>query len=226
MRPRLVGLAVAALAALALISLIVSLSLDEPEDRPVEITGAGTVQRQLGGIEQHGATLGDEQAPVTIDLFNDLQCADCDDYQLEVVPRLVEDLVRPGKAKLTYRHFPMGQRERVLADFGAVAAGEQDRLWQYVQLFFINQDEAERVGVDKDFLERIAAAVLELDDNQWREDFDAEETDAILESDAELALDLRLTAEPAAVVQGPGGQQELDDRPTVEQIETAVAAAQ
>ncbi|MGZ5341838.1 MAG: DsbA family protein [Solirubrobacterales bacterium] len=226
MRPRPLGLLVIGLAVVALVAVIASLSLDDPNDEPIKITGAGEVQRVLGGIHQTGAELGSPDAPVTIELFNDLQCSTCDEYQLEVVPPLVEDLVRPGDAKLVYRHFPLGEKERNLADFGAVAAGEQDDQWQFVQLFFINQDQVPAKGVDEDFLSRVAAAVLEFDLNQWHQDFKDESIAETLDNDGELAAQLGLLAQPAALVVGPGGRKQLEDRPTAEEIEAAVEAVQ
>jgi protein-disulfide isomerase len=223
-RPRAAGIIALVVAAAILIAAIASLSLDDPKKAPITITGAGEVQQIFGGIRQDGARLGSADAPVTIDFFNDLQCDGCSDYQLAVVPPLVEDLVRPGKADLVYRHFPMGQRERVVADFGAVAAAQQDRQWQFVQLFFINQDEAKRTGVTQEFLDRVAAAVLELDDSQWHRDFNSPAIDTVLSADSKLALDLRLPAQPAVVVTGPNGGKQLDDGPSVEEIEAAVAA--
>jgi protein-disulfide isomerase len=228
-RPRVVGIVVLAVVVVALLALIASLSLDNPSDKPVEITGAGEVQGLFGGIDQQDATLGSPDAPVTIDFFNDLQCAFCDEYQLAVVPPLVEDLVRPGKATLVYRHFPLGQRETEVADFGALAAAEQDDQWQFVQLFFINQDKVPPKGVDEDFLSRIAAAVLELDVAKWRSDFERisdgqdEAARKILEDDSKLEIDLRLPAEPAVVITGVGGVRKLVERPTADEIEAAVA---
>lgn len=203
--------------------MIVSLSLDDPDEAPIEITGAGEVQRLFGGIHQEGATLGAPDAPVTIELFNDLQCSSCDEYQREVVPPLVEDLVRPGDAKLVYRHFPLGEKERVLADYGAVAAAGQDDQWQFVQLFFINQDQVPSTGVSEDFLSRVAAAVLELDVNQWQDDFDKESITDALDADGKLAAQLGLPAQPSVLVVGPdGARKQLDDRPSVAEIEAAV----
>jgi protein-disulfide isomerase len=223
-RPRLIGVLLIGLVVAVLFAVIASLSLDEPEDKPVEIIGAGEVQRLLGGIHQTGAELGSPDAPVTIELFNDLQCSTCDEYQLEVVPPLVEDLVRPGDAKLVYRHFPLGEKATNLADYGAVAAGEQDDEWQFVQLFFINQDRAPAMGVNEDFLARVAAAILEFDLNQWRQDFKDETIAETLENDGELAAQLGLPAQPAALVVGPGGRKQLEDRPSAEEIEAAVEA--
>jgi protein-disulfide isomerase len=223
-RPRPVGLAVIGLAIFVLLAVIASLSLDDPKDEPVKITGAGEVQQLLGGLHQEGATLGEPEAPVTIELFNDLQCSTCDEYQLDVVPRLVNDLVRDGDAKLVYRHFPLGEKERNLADYGAVAAGEQDDQWQFIQLFFINQDQVPTMGVTEDFLSMVAAAIIEFDVGKWHDDFDDESITTTLDNDGKLAAQLGLPAQPAALVVGPTGRKTLIERPSAAEIEAAVEA--
>ena len=53
---------------------MVGIALQKPDDDPIEVAGASTVQRLMGGIEQDGAVLGDSSAPVTVEVFNDLQC--------------------------------------------------------------------------------------------------------------------------------------------------------
>jgi protein-disulfide isomerase len=211
-----------AVIALGLAGVIAALSLGEGEHDPIEIEGAGAVQRLFGGIPQDGAVLGSDSAPLTVQLFNDLQCEGCAAYQIETLPALVDGPVRDGEIRLEYRHFPItGQG---LASFGAVAAGEQGRQWQYVQLFFINQDEAENGQVTQDLLDRIAAAVLELDVDQWRDDLEDPEIPDVLEADTRLAVDRRLPDEPAVVVDGPRGTRELTGSPSLAEVEMAIAA--
>jgi protein-disulfide isomerase len=222
-RPPVLGVLAIVLIAVISLAAIASLSLDNGKATPIRVTGAGEVQELFGGIRQDGNTLGSPDAPVKIELFNDLSCDPCSDYQLAVVPPLVNDYVRPGKASIIYRHFLMGERERFVGDFGAVAAAKQDREWQYVQLFFINQDEAKRTGVTQEFLNDIANAVLELDGNQWRSDLKSSDIDPILAADSKLSIDLRLPAEPAVIVTGPNGTKQLDSSPTLAQIEAAIS---
>jgi hypothetical protein len=45
---------------------------------------------------------------------------------------------------------------------------------------------------------------------------------ARVEADARLAAELKLPAEPAVVVSGPGGEETLIDTPTLADIETAI----
>ena len=223
-RPRPVGVIVIVLALALVGTAIVSIALDEGESDPIEITGAGTVQKLLGGIPQRDAVLGSDSAPVTVELFNDLQCPACADYQLRVIPPLVEEQVRGGEVKLVFRHFSLSQRATGLAAHAAAAAGEQGRQWQYIQLFYINQDEAAKRGVTDELLERVASAVLELDLQEWNDARDDQEVTEAVEADGELAAQRRLPAEPAVVVHGPRGSRELIESPTLTEIVRAIGA--
>lgn len=216
------GVAVIALVLLVLGASVVGIALQEPDEDAVEVSGAGAVQRLISGIPQEGARLGDESAPVTVEVFNDLQCPSCADWQQEAITPLIESRVRDGELELVFHHFSLSQRATTLAAYGATAAGEQGRQWQFIQLFFINQEEAEREGVTEEFLRRIAAAVLELDEEQWEQDLSSDEVAELVEQDAELAADRRLPAEPAVVVTGELRDRELVESPSLDQIEEAI----
>ena len=206
----------------AILAAIISISIgEEGPEGPVE--GSQAAQRLFGGIEQDGDSLGSPDASVTISIFNDLQCTGCADYHLEVVPRLVEDVVRDGEARLELRHRPVGQTPTTLAAVAATAAGEQGVEWQYAHLVFLNIDQAETSGVDDEFLERVAGSVPgpEFDVERWQRDRSDPETVARVEADDELGAELRLAA-PSVVVDGPGGTRELAEAPRPEEIEAAV----
>ncbi|MGH2984501.1 MAG: DsbA family protein [Solirubrobacterales bacterium] len=221
-RPRTVGVIALVLAVLLLIFVIASLSLDEGDEELVEITGADEVQRQLGGIPQDGAVLGSSEAPVSAQVFSDLQCAPCADYQRQVITPLIEGPVRDGDLRLEFHHFPMRQSGFANASYGAVAAAEQDDEWQFIQLFFINQDEATE-GATDDFLDQIANAILNFNVEQWQRDSDDPEVKETLAADDVLSADHGFPQEPAVIVDGPRGSAELIESPSAEQIEAAIA---
>jgi protein-disulfide isomerase len=211
-------------AAAALVGGLVAISIGEGGPGGVEITGVGAVQQLYGGIEQDSAYLGDEDAGVEVVVFNDLQCADCADWQLEVVDPLVEEYARTGEARLELRHFSVGPRATTVAALAAVAAGEQDRQWQYADLFFRNQQQATETGVGEDLLGAVAEGVQQLDEDQWREDRELDSVAERVEADAALAAELRLPADPAIVVTGAAGARELVDAPSLDEVEAAIAA--
>ena len=180
------------------------------------------MQRIFGGIAQDGAYLGPEDAETTITVFNDLQCGPCADYEIETIDPLVERYARTGDARLEFRHFSLAPNDTTLAAIAAEAAGAQERQWQYLDTFFRNQDVARSRGVDEQFLREVAEAVPELEPEQWADDFGDPASGERVRDDAMLAAELELPAEPAVVVSGPGGQRQLIESPSLEEIEAAV----
>jgi hypothetical protein len=206
----------------AILASIISISVGEEGPTP-PLEGSEAVQRLYGGIDQEGADLGDPDAPVTISIFNDLQCTECADYQLETVPGLVEDLVREGDARLELRHRPVGQTPTTAAAVAATAAGEQGVEWQYAHLIALNLDQVRTSGVDDTFLERVAGSIPgpEFDVDRWQRDRDDPASEARVTSDDELGAELGVAA-PSVVVDGPDGTEQLEDAPSPAQIERAV----
>lgn len=221
-RPRPAGVVILVLIGLVGLFVIASLSLDKGDTDPIEITGASEVQRLVGGIRQDDRRLGDDSAPVTVQVFNDLQCPHCADYELNVIDPLIEDEVRAGDVKLEFHHFSTGARNTGLAAYGAVAAGLQDHQWQFIELFFRNQDEARDKGVTDDFLTRIAGAILEFNVEQWQQDFDDDQVTSAVEDDATLVAELKLPAEPAVIVDGPTQTITLIEQPSLDDIRNAI----
>ena len=215
-----------AIPTIAIILAIVSISVGNGGAVRVEITGASETQRLYGGILQDGDRLGSPDAPVTITYFTDLQCERCAIYHSEVIPPLVEDLVRDGDAKLELRHFSTSENETQAAAYAATAAGEQARQWQYANMFFLNLSKVpgDPPRLTTEFLEQVSGGVLELDESEWEDAIDTDEVQTIVESDAQEAIDLLLPAEPAMVVSGPGGEEVLKASPTIEEVEAAVEA--
>jgi protein-disulfide isomerase len=221
-RPRLIGVLIIAGAAIAMVALFASLSLDEGDTDPIRIDDAGEVRRLIGGLPQLDERLGEDNAPVTVEVFNDLQCTDCADWQRDVIEPLIADEARDGEVKLLYRHWSMTERPSGLASYGAVAAGLQGQQWQFIELFFRNQGEAQRFGVTQEVLDEIAKGVLNLNVEQWQRDFEETEIPERLEADDLLAVQRRLPAEPAVVVTGPAGTRELVETPSLEDVRAAI----
>lgn len=227
-RPRAAGVIVLALIALIGLGVIAALSLDDGEDEPIEISGASEVQTLVGGIRQLGDRLGREDAPVTVEVFNDLQCAKCAEWQLDVIDPLIEGPVRDGEVKLVFRHYSVDQdRATGVGGLGAVAAGLQDHQWQFIELFFRNQGIAEEQGVvTQGLLEQVANGILNLNVEQWQRDFNEDEVRETLDDDELRAVDLRIPSDPAVLVSGPADSQLLVEAPPLDDVEAAIAEVQ
>jgi protein-disulfide isomerase len=221
--------AVLAIGLLVLSAAIVNIATQKAGPSVIELKGIDDAQQIFGGLPQAGERLGASDAPVSVQVFNDVQCKGCDEQFLATVPALVDDFVRSGDVRLDYRNYSFSQRAVQEGFIAAEAAGEQGYLWQYVYLLFRNQAEAERFGVTGNLLESIANSIGELDVPRWKDDFAAGggESGAItkrLEAQDETARGLGLRAEPSAIVNGPRGTRTLQDSPTLSQIEKAIEA--
>lgn len=208
---------------------IVELATQKAGPSVIRIQGVDDAQRIFGGLQQAGDRLGPADAPVSVQIYNDVQCSSCDEQFLATAPRLVDDFVRSGDVQLLYRHYSFSTRALQEGFIAAEAAGEQGYQWQYVYLLFRNQAEAERVGVTPNLLDSIAASIGELDVPQWEADFAAGggENGAITEqlnAQDETARGLGLRAEPSAIVNGPNGTETVQDSPTAAEIKAAIAA--
>lgn len=217
------------LAALGLGYTIVDVSTKEAGRQVVEIEGIASMQRIFGGLPQEGDRLGSADAPVTVQVFNDLQCGNCRDEFLATIPPLVERYVRPGEAKLLIRHYSVARNPLELGFFGAEAAAEQGYGWQYTYLFFVNQDEAERFGVGDRFMGSLAGSVGEIELPEWRQVMEREEEAEgpiaeRLEGYEELGRELGIRTGQALIVSGPNGTRTLQDDPTLAEAEQAIEA--
>jgi hypothetical protein len=208
--------------------LIVAIATLKPGDPTVDVAGINDAQRLFGGVPQEGDRLGSSNAPVTIQVFNDLQCRSCREDFLGTIPALAEDYARPGEVQLLYRHYSNSENVEQLGFFGAEAAAEQNYGWQYTYLFFRNQEEAGHFGVDQEFLEAIAGGIEELDYPAWKLalENDGGSGGPISERLAryeELGRGLGIRVRQAAIVTGPEGTRTLQDGARLGEIERAIA---
>jgi protein-disulfide isomerase len=210
--------------ALVVLTVIVSISVGQGGPESVRLTGGSEMQQLIAGIEQQGDSLGPVDAPVTISVFNDIQAPSGARFELDTVDPLIEQYARTGDARMELHHFSFTAHDTNVAAYAAVAAGQQDREWQYADLFLRNQDAAPNGAVTDEFLRDIANGVPELDAGQWEEDQGSPAVAARVRSDATLAIDLRLSAAPAIVVQGPNGTRQLEDTPSADDVRAAVEA--
>jgi len=140
-------------------------------------TGASTtateVDTLLAGIPQSGNVLGNPNAPVTLKYFGDLECPICREFTLGALPSLIGGYVREGKLKIEYHSMETATREPETfrnQQVAALAAGKQDKMWHYVELFYHDQGEEDTGYVTEKFLQELAQQVPGLNLTQWSSD--------------------------------------------------------
>lgn len=85
-----------------------------------------------------GKVLGDPQAPVEVWDFSDFHCPHCRTFAETTEKRLIEEYIKPGKARLVYKHFIVLQSYQ--AANAAECAAEQGKFWEYHDYLFQKQE--------------------------------------------------------------------------------------
>jgi protein-disulfide isomerase len=123
------------------------------------LPGSGAVQRELAGIPQHGLVLGSSKAPVTLTEYIDLQCPFCRDFETQVLPTIVQEFVRNGKLKIVARPVHFIGPDSLPARNAAIAAGYQNRAFNFMQVIYVNQGTENTGWLNQDLIEHAAASV-------------------------------------------------------------------
>ena len=152
------ALAVAAAAAAILIAVsVMGGRSGSAGGAPATLSGVGETAALLGGIPQHGTTLGSPSAPVRLVEYADLQCVYCGAWARDVFPTLVRRYVRTGKVQLEFRGLAFVGSDSLVGLRTALAAAQQNRLWNLTDLLYRNQG-AENSGWVSDSVVRGALA--------------------------------------------------------------------
>jgi protein-disulfide isomerase len=162
-----------------------------------QLNGGGGSQEMFAGIPQDGTRLGEEEAPVTIRLYEDFQCPACAQFARDTLPEVVERYAEPGEAKLVSETLAFLGPDSLTTARAAIAAGEQDRYWPYAFLLFENQ-RAENSGYATDeFLTNLAEETEGLDVQRWNEARDDAFVDEELRAVQQRANEAGIQATPA-----------------------------
>src|SRR5436305_175126 len=129
----------AAFLALAVVLVLIVVNSSGRGGDAKNIGGKPDVDRLLAGIPQQKMVLGDPKGPVTLIEFGDLQCPVCAGFAKEILPPIIENQVKNGEPQIDFRNLTIIGDESIPAGAAALAAGEQGRGWNYLELFYRNQ---------------------------------------------------------------------------------------
>jgi protein-disulfide isomerase len=163
----------------------------------------------FAGLPSRGSVVGYADAPVTIHEYADLRCPSCREWDTNILPDVVDSLVRTHQAKLSLEVWPILGENSVYASRAAYAAARQDRGWVYAEIAYMNQGDEQVDWFDPAFA-RASAVAAGLDLRA----FDRDLADTRGSARAIGAVDGAARAAgfqgtPAIVAEGPGGRVEL-----------------
>ncbi len=185
----------------------------KPNTTQAERTGAeGTgaeITSLLAGIPQRGNTLGDPKAPVTLEYFGDLQCPYCRQFTLGALPSLIRTYVRGGKLKIEYRSLESATRNPatfIAQQVAALAAGTQNKMWHYIELFYREEGKENSGYVTERYLQGLAQQVPGLNLPAWTAARSERGLADTIRRDARAAYYARFTGTPSILFSRAGGR--------------------
>jgi hypothetical protein len=131
------------------------------------------VSTLLAGIPQAGRALGSSAAPVTLQVFADLEDNDSQRWVLTLLPAIIDEFVRRGALRieyLSYKTNTVSPETFVKQQTAAVAAGAQNMLWNFVYTFYYEQGKEYTPYVTEGYLDRIAGQIPGLNIALWHKD--------------------------------------------------------
>ena len=129
---------------------------------PPDATADGKAVVISPGVAQQGA-------PV-VELFFDYQCPVCKQYADEILPDVITGPVKDGTANMEFENWAILGPDSTLAAKAALAAGEQNLMWSFIEAFYANQGIENSGYVTDEFLTNIAEDAGIPDIDKWNVD--------------------------------------------------------
>lgn len=151
------------------------------------------VEALLAGIPQEGQTLGAPTAPVTLQVFTELEDYSSEGWFVGYLPAIIAEFVRTGRLKIEYRSFKtntISSETFVKQQAAALAAGAQHKLWNYAYTAYLEQGKERSPYVTENYLYNIARQVPALNIAQWDKGRNADpRIEQVVEEDQEGRAD-------------------------------------
>jgi protein-disulfide isomerase len=160
----------------------------------------------LNGIAQDGTSLGDSDASFTMVEFGDPQCPFCAEYDRNVLPTVIDEYVRPGKLRLEFRPLTFIGPDSVTAARFAVALGQQNKFWNFLDLMYHNQKTENTGYVTDDYLRGLADQIPGADADKAFDEADSESVTSVLDKAKSDAQDAGISSTPSFLIGPTGGQ--------------------
>jgi protein-disulfide isomerase len=190
---------------------------------------ATTVTNLLAGIPQSGNVLGNPNAKVTVTEYGDLACPICKDFALSSENQLISNDVRSGKVKIVYKALETASGTAnnsmfVPSQVAALAAGQQKRAWNYIELFYHEQGDETTSYMTNSYLSDLAAQIPGLNVSKWSSDLQSSTLTSQVNSDTQAAAAAGFDSTPTILVQGPKSQAQpiVGDPSSYSQLESVI----
>lgn len=155
-----------------------------------------------------GLSLGDPNAPVTIDVFEDFQCPACQRFSESTEPLVIQNLVATGKARYVFHNYPFldgngagSSGESDQAANAAMCANEQGKFWEMQSILYANWN-GENLGAFSSRRLQAMAESIGLDLDAFNSCFNENRYRAEIQADFDLGEQMGVSGTPTVFVNG------------------------
>jgi protein-disulfide isomerase len=169
------------------------------QNRPATIaTGGPDVQADW----LNGTVMGNPDAPVTIQAWEDFVCPACRQWTTTVEPKLIQDYIKTGKVKVEFHQFPLSIHApgSDMAAQASLCANDQNAFWTYHNRLFPAQDQGQ-AGFTIDALVKYADE-LGLDSKALMDCMSSQKHRDEVTASGSQAIQMGLNATPSVLVDG------------------------
>lgn len=146
-------------------------------------------------------TVGNPEAPLTIQLWEDFLCPSCQSFATTVKPLLMEQYVTPGKVRVEYHYFPLSQHEpgATMTALAAECAADQGMFWPYHDRVFSMTKVSQQNAATFDALVDYAKG-MGMDEAKFRSCLSSQQHRETVSSSLAQATQLGLQYTPSVIV--------------------------
>jgi protein-disulfide isomerase len=164
-----------------------------------------TVTPKVFTVPVDKTTVGNPNAPVKVDVWEDFQCPRCAEYSQQTETLVFQNYVETGKVLYTFHFFYVAdlnaEGESHHAANAAMCAAEQGRFWDYHDTLFANWN-GENQGAFLDPRLVAFAETIGLDMNSFNQCFNEKRYKNFIDQDNQKGLDMGVHGTPSAFVNG------------------------
>jgi len=193
------------------------------------LPGAAEANNLFKGIPQNGEVVGNPKAPIEMQMFIDVQCPVCQNYEVSYLPTVVQKYIKSGKVQLHLKPWAFIGPQSTTGRLGVIAAADQNKGYEYSKLLYDNQGQEESGWLTGREMALIAASVSGLDLGQWRDDVNSSASQSTASAVDDLAKKMNVQGTPTIFVGCTGGK--LQDvvapgvAPSLQDTEQAINSA-
>jgi len=192
--------------AIALIAIVFVVMYITSTQNAANNVAGGAIQKITLKVYKNaqGTTMGDPNAKIKLDVFEDFQCVHCKDYTEGVEPQVIAQLVDTGRVYYVFHQHPFldtpSDPVSHRAAMASECAAEQNEFWNYKSILFANY-----TGLDGQFSDarlEAFAKFIKLNLDQFKTCMAESRYQAKLDEGLNLGVTMGVKGTPSVFVNG------------------------